>query len=283
MAEKPGWYPDPEDRPKVYRWWTGVGWTRWLSDSPDAAPPEGHDNPRITAVVVPHGDRQVSMAARTIVVAVVLILVVLVAAAVGGAVTNQARPHPDAGETPSNYTAAPPQLDTELVYDEATRVASFGDVSVTLPMGEMHQFGITRTIDPMVATSVPVSQPSGATGWVAQVAFGRYAGGVQTDLDAYAEQVLAQLAHRSFGDVVAEIHDVRHGELGDLPAERAVSVQSRMTYPAPEGDAQADLVEVVIVQVNEVEYVVWVSMVPENASAEVLDGVAESRESLRVN
>lgn len=283
MAERPGWYPDPDDRPNVYRWWTGVGWTRWLSDSPDAAPPEGHDNPRITAVVVPHGDRQVSLAARTIVIGVLVIVAVLIAAAVGGAVTNQARPHPDAAERPSNYTAEPQRIDTELSFDETTLLASFGEISVTLPPGDVYEFGIFRTIEPMVATNQAVPQPSGSTSWVAQVAFGRYAGGPQSSLEAYAEHVMAQLAHRAFGEAPAEIQDVAPGEVGDLPADLAFSMKSRMAYAAPEGDSQADLVEVVIIQVNPVEYVVWVSMVPENASPEVMARVAESRASLQVN
>lgn len=283
MAEKPGWYPDPDDRPNTYRWWTGRGWTRWLADSDDGPPPQGHDDPRVTAAVVPRGDRQVSHTARTIVVGIAVLVLVLVVAAIGGAITNRNNPHPDSAATPADLTAGPSVADAVLDFDAATRTATFGTASAVLPEGDISDINFYDAIDPMVASQTGVPQPSGAENWVAFVSFGSYAGPLQTDLRGYAEHILAYVSQRTFAETETSVENVRDGDLGDLPADRAYSLRAEVHFDAPEGDAQRDEVEIVVIQVNPAQRAVWVSMTPENTPPEVLARIEASRASLRVN
>lgn len=284
MAEKAGWYPDPSERPDVYRWWNGVGWTNWLADSDDGPPPEGHDNPRITAVVIPRGDRQVSHTARTLLVTLIVVLVVLGLAAAGGAVTNRNTVHPDYGPTPSGLTDTPQRADAELSFDEETRRAGYGDVSVTLTPGLVSDFAQHEGINPIFATQQEVPQPGGADDWVAMVAFGNFDGPPQMDPEAHVDYLLGFAAHKFFGEVVAEITDVAPADLSDLPEGRTAGKTAVLRYPAgAPGDTEFDSVEVIVIELNPAQRAVWMSMVPENASREVLDNVAASRASLRVN
>lgn len=283
MAEKAGWYPDPGERPDVYRWWTGQGWTKWLADSDDGPPPVGHDDPRITAVVVPRGDRQVSHTARTIAIALLLVLVVLGLAAAGGAAANRAITHPDWAPTPSNYTDTPPMADATFTVDQETREVSFGDVSVTLPPGMYSEAGLYLGFDPVHITEQHVPQ-SGNDGWVAVTGLGLYTGPVQVDSESYAIYLLGLIAEAFFGENArAEIRNVQPSDLGDLPADRTVGLTAELHVEVAGVDATFDWVEVIVIEVNQAQRAVWISAIPNNASDQVIANVAASRETLRVN
>ncbi|MGJ3508236.1 DUF2510 domain-containing protein [Enemella sp. A6] len=284
MAEKAGWYPDPGERPDVYRWWTGRGWTNWLADSDDGPPPEGHDNPRVTAVVVPRGDRQVSLAARTMVIGVVVLLVLLGLAAAGGAATNRNTTHPDFAPTPSGLTEPPATADAKFSGSTETLQARFGDVAVTLPPGNANDRGVNRGLEPVLLTQRPVRQPSGADNAYSLVMFGGYAGPPRVDGIDYADYLLAYLAKNLFGEEAARITDVEDADVSDLPEGRAVGRTAVLRYePAAPGDSGFDRVEVIVIELNSAQRAVWVSMIPDNAEQSLIDEVAASRASLKVN
>ncbi|MFW6599091.1 DUF2510 domain-containing protein [Propionibacteriaceae bacterium Y2011] len=62
---KPGWYDDPADADDTFRWWTGTGWTAWLSDDEDAPPPP-EDDPRTRGEVPPGPPRRFGLVPRIV-------------------------------------------------------------------------------------------------------------------------------------------------------------------------------------------------------------------------
>lgn len=280
MPEPAGWYPDPDERPDTYRWWTGVGWTRWLADSEDGPPPVGHDDPRVTAAVIPQGDRQVSHTARTIVVGLIIVLGVLAVASIGGMISNRATVPPGAAATPTDLGQTPEMAVDDYTFDPETRQASMGSVSVTLPEGRIGREGVRGVVDPATGSSIDV-EPNEEGNWIASVIFAQYAGQPQASNEAVAETLLGFWATGTYGEAEVEITNVRPGDRGELPESSAVLLAD-ITYSIPGLAATSDAVEIVVIDVTAAQKVVFVSAVPNTASDEVVAAVAESRASLRV-
>ncbi len=128
-----GWYADPGGKARVFRWWDGTGWTRWLSrdpSPPDPAPPAEPAVPGTADFPPPVGE-PVEAPARPRMIAGGILAAVLLAVMAGGAVVSLTEDRMPTGPAVAPADAAPPPA--LIDYNPQTGRVSAEEMSYTVP------------------------------------------------------------------------------------------------------------------------------------------------------
>ena len=287
-APRPGWYPDPAGTSDLYRWWDGGDWTEAISESPRAPSPRLHSPARPEDDLV----RRRPSPFRTV-VALLVCLALFLSATVGlglaiwgdgpgvqrGARSPAVAPPADG----AGSTAAVGRL------DQATRVASVGPVSMTLPgtpyRTRSDPMGVPRLLDACFLAWAPVHTGSaGTTPWTAAVLLGRLHTdvGAGRELEDRGRAVVTELGRLFSGATRTRVTDV---EVADhsVDGRTGVRVTAQVHHEVPGPPSRHDDLTAVLVGLEDGSVVVAVTSVPHDAAPELGRLAAAALGSLAVS
>lgn len=291
VTQAAGWYPDPAGQDAAFRWWTGDGWTRWLSLDADAPPPGvgGPPGEPITtldpaapgppspapnpepATTRPAGDEPAVRWAVAVAVTVGVLLLALVA--VGIVVSASTKALPDGPALPPPVVAP-----AGVAADLTTRRATVGTVSVTLPAAP-YVCTAPRPAAPIftsavACTSVVHENYAGEQDWAATAGLGVLDDSLVEDaLSTTASNVFDALRESFFSDTATSVTKLNPQRLGDLPTSTVVALTGEVHYQVEGLSSTYDRVVVIVVALEDGRHAAWFSARPDNVSAGTLSSL----------
>lgn len=276
QIEKPGWYPDPSGRSDLYRWWTGNGWTNWMSSDSQAPPPEMSGSR--AAVVQPRRQRDVARTGTLVGLSILVVLAIVAAMTMGGVMYN--RQHPKAGQVITPFPSATPiQQVTHTLEVEGTR-ARMGQVTVDLPAGWRVHDVESYDFSPIHESFVQV--PGGARDKVSRILIGVP---VALPVSASTAEMKIQSALTTMIVAIAPtVSDLVDGTLDQVPdqqLQRAYQYRATMVHDTWEPGGRAE-VRALIYQLDDDQWIFMMSVVPEDAPEEQQQAVAKFWQDLHL-
>jgi hypothetical protein len=286
-APRPGWYPDPAGTPDLYRWWDGGDWTEAISESPRAPSPRLHSPARPEDDLVPRRPSRFRA-----VVALLVCLALFLSATVGlGLAIWGDGPGVQRGSRPALATPAADPTGSAAVgrLDQATRVATVGPVSMTLPAAPFRTRSdpmvVPRLLDACFLAWAPVhSRSQGRTPWAAAVLLGRLhpdvgAGG---DLTGRGHAVAAELSRLLFGSTTTRVKAVEVTDRS-VDGHAGVLVTAQVHYRVPGLPSRYDDLTAVLVGLDDGSVVLAATSVPDDAERRLRQPAVAALESLAVS
>lgn len=266
-----GWYPDPARDRDTFRWWTGDGWSRWLTTDPDApAPPDAHSVG--LEVARPDETRRTPHRVRTLAMLVAVILLLISAAVAVG--WDRREPVAFANPAPS-ATFTPPVTGRQI--DDRT-VTINGEVRLDYA----EAFGLDPTsVDGVAGSCVLATHEIGKGDgrWRAYVIFGQAEDELNdVDVRTAAQRVLSGMvtAMNNTGKPNPSLQDLTFTPRPDLgPDQTALELTATIR-----GDWEEDL-RIIIVDLEHRRRVVYAESAKPNKNAEGEEALTRTRESLR--
>lgn len=286
-ASAPGWYADPTGSVETYRWWDGDGWTRWLSDDPDAGEPESDSGQPPPAeppaeppakppaepsaeTSVPSGPQRPTVA-LPVAIALVVGVLVLAIVAIGAVVAYSA------DRLPSGPAVDPPAARPSgvIAYDLQTRRATVQEMHFDAP-GEPFtchdptvQAGVFRSLFVCDADVHPDYDGAG-TDWAATVAMGVLDDAlvVAGDRGRSADRVFEALRSTYPTDATVEKRKLQK-LTGISPEDKAVLLSLELHYRVDGVASRYDKIVIAVVELADGDHVTWFAAKPNDAAEQV--------------
>ncbi|CAA9318396.1 MAG: hypothetical protein AVDCRST_MAG61-2149 [uncultured Friedmanniella sp.] len=288
-APRPGWYPDPAGTPELYRWWDGAGWTDAISESPRAPSPRLHSPAR-------PGDDLVRRRPSTFRTAVALLvcLALFLSATIGlGLAIWGDGPGVQRGSrapTDSASGAAGPAVGGAAVgrLDEATRVATLGPASMTLPghpyVPAPDPQRVRGLLDVCFVASAPVHlRYDGGRSWTAAVLFGRLSPEVAgPGLEDRGRRAVEQLGRVLFGSTRTRVEPLEVAQHA-VDGHAGVLVRARVHYTVEHLPSRYDDLTALLVGLDDGSVILAASSVPDDADRQLTALAAEALSSLALS